>query len=300
MSVLRPLALTLLLASAPSVAAAQTSPYQPCTKTPAQADLDAARGLHQAAKQYLAKALYDRAIQSWLDAATFDCTKPEVFINIGNAYERLGDTEKAIVAYKTYIDRKGAAADPDTVEKVKNLSAMLVKNKRDAEAAAEVARANGNGDGGSGSGSGSGKDGSDGGGTALPSTDGPGIWPWVVTGTGGALALTGAVLLGVGGSKISSAEALCPSRDCGAAPPSTPIADLQAAQQDGNTGLMLQRSGGALLGVGLATAGGGLLWHFLTQPDKAASPTSPETTGGWHVVPQVGWGYYGASTQLAF
>jgi hypothetical protein len=284
----------LVLVTAADAAYAQgaSSQSQPCTKAPTQADLDAAKGLHQAAKQYLAKALYERAIQSWLDAAAFDCTKPEVFINIGGTYERMGDTNKAIASYQTYLDRKGAAADPDTVEKVKNLKALAAKNRQKAENDAASNSSN--------QASGS---------SEVPPPPeqpetgaGPGAWPWVLAGTGGAIAVTGAILLGVGASKISSAEALCPDRNCGAAPAGTPPEDLRAAQEKGNSGLTFERVGGTMVGVGLAAAGGGLLWHFLSAPTKtesAVDPTAPPSAK-WNVTPAVGWGYYGVSSKLTF
>ncbi len=290
----------LLLVAAPSLALtelalADPSPYEPCKKVPAQADLDAARGLHQAAKQYVAKALYERAIQSWFDAVTFDCTKPDVFINIGNAYERLGETGKAIVAYQTYIERKGAAANPDILEKVQNLKLMLEKNERDAHAATLPTNRNGNPPTGPDPGPAQDDSGNPNG-AAIP-------WPLIVTGTGGALALIGAIFLGVGSSKVAEAEVLCPDRKCAIGGAESTGAEDQAkrdALETGQQGVTFERGGGFFIGLGLATAGGGLAWHFLTEPDTSVKSQTPEPKSAWRVVPEIGWGYYGASSRVAF
>jgi tetratricopeptide (TPR) repeat protein len=77
---------------------------------------------------------------------------------------------------------------------------------------------------------------------------GPGIAPWIVLGSGAALVVVGAVLMGVGASDASSVT--------GAAD-GTHWSDLMGAANDANT---LWGVGLALGIVGLAAVGGGLGW----------------------------------------
>ena len=91
--------------------------------------------------------------------------------------------------------------------------------------------------------------------TAAPSEpEGPrpfGLTPWFVVGGGGALAIVGAILIPVGAGNVSSAEATCPPPNhvCTGSP-----AQNQSAVSQGNSGRASGRAGGALIGVGLASA----------------------------------------------
>lgn len=276
----RSLVMILAIVALADEAAAAGASYAPCTKTPTPSDLEGAKGLHSAAKQYLAKGAYDQAVQTWLAAYNFDCTKPEVFINIGKAYEGLGRVQDAVDAYQTYVDRKGPLADGATVLRLKALREELAaKQSASTEVSPAtpepVAPAATN---------------------AAPQTDsgtGAGPWPWVVVGTGGAVGIVGAALLGIGAGKVSDAENICPGRDCSKAPPGTDAAAVLAAQDDGNKGLTFQRAGVGLLAGGLAAAAGGVVWYLVAKPSAAA-------TASLRVSPIVGAGTYGVSATLPF
>lgn len=284
---LRSIALSLMLLTAAQEARAESSPYKPCTKTPTPSDIEGAKGLHLAAKQYLAKGEYKRAVETWNEAYGFDCTKPEVFINIGKSYEGLGDTAKAVVAYRTYVERKGAQADQETVAKVKSLEEKLAAQAKSTPVTPTPV----------------GPTEAEGptndllpGETEGQPTVGPGPWPWVVTGAGAALLFTGSVMLGIGSGKITDAEAVCPNRVCPSAAGGPDAATVNAALDDGNSGLRLQRIGASLLGVGVAAVGGGLTWYFVSRPSK----TEPSMSRRWQVLPELAPGHYGVSTRLAF
>ncbi len=262
--------------------------YPPCIKVPNDSDREAAKGLHQAAKQYFAKGQYERAIQSWMDAYNFDCTKHQVFINIGNAYEKMpGMTEKAIEAFETYIVRAtndprpdgSHGPEPEIVEKVANLKDLLRKPPPPPPPP-PIGPPHDNVD------------------IVVPATPekptgGPGPWPWVLTGSGGGIAVIGAILLGVGVPKVSSASAACPDR--------SKCTD-EDAKTKGNTGLALERAGGALIGIGVAAAAGGVIWYFVapkgapTTPGTAPAQPKPATT--LRIVP--GPGLVGLGAELAF
>lgn len=213
--------------------------YPPCDKTPSADDVEAAKGMHKAAEQYYAKARYDRAISSWQDAYSFDCSAHRLLINIGNAYEKLGKTEKAIEAFEVYIARMGDAADRNIVDKVKNLREQL--NSRDVADPSPVPDPTPNP-------------------TPTPvpdpidtSDEGPGPGPWILVGAGVAGAIVGGVLLGVGVGKENEALDQCPERRC---------ADPELKEL-GNEGLTLQVAGGTVLAVSLVAVAGGVVWYLV-------------------------------------
>lgn len=254
-----PLATGLILFTLSAPAAAE---YPPCDKTPSASDVEAAKGMHKAAEQYYARARYDKAIASWQEAYGFDCTAHRLLINIGNAHEKLGNTAEAIDAFETYIARMGSSADPTIVEKVKNLR-ELVSAKPDPNPQPDpvppppppkpVPDSRGDG--------------------------GPGVAPWVVVGVGGAVAIVGGIVMGIGIQKEAAAAEQCPERGDGGSCP-------QEVADDGNLGIRMQIGGGVTLGVGLAAAAGGLLWWALTMPsdgDAASLELGPVT-----VAPSVG------------
>src|SRR5262245_37013216 len=110
------------------------APYPECDHKPTQADLDGAKGAHRAASQFYDRGDYDKAIRYWLDAYAFDCTAHGVLQNIGNAYEKKGDKQAAIMTFETYLKRSGP--DPTTEAKVKNLKASLLAPPPSASASA--------------------------------------------------------------------------------------------------------------------------------------------------------------------
>jgi tetratricopeptide (TPR) repeat protein len=205
--------------------------------------VDAAKGLHKAAQQYYAKARYDRAIASWSDAYNFDCRAHRLLINIGNAYEKLGQTDKAIEAFETYLVRAGDGADPTIADKVENLKQLAAKPDPQPQPKPDPTPKPGpkpdpNGN-----------DGKTNGG-------GPGALPWVVVGIGAATTIAGAVLLGVGTKKISDAEVICPDHDS---------CNDESARSLGNEGLGLQNAGAAVLAIGVVAVGAGLVWFFVSD-----------------------------------
>ena len=85
--------------------AADPAPYPECDHKPTPADLEGAKGAHRAASQFYDRGDYDKAIRYWLDAYTFDCTAHGVLQNIGNAYEKKGDSARALELYQRALSR---------------------------------------------------------------------------------------------------------------------------------------------------------------------------------------------------
>lgn len=234
-----------------SAATAQTR-YPECDHTPSDSDVDAAKGLHKAAEQYYAKARYDRAIQSWNEAYGFDCRAHGLLINIGNAYEKLGETKKAVEAFETYLSRTGDSADPTVRDKVANLKELIQRQPQPPAPPSPdptpvpkpKPNPKPNGD--------------------QSVDEGPGPYPWIVVGIGGAIAIAGGVLLGVGIHYENVAAADCEDRqNC----------DDPDAARLGNQGLAMQRAGAVMLGVGGAGILAGILWFVL---DSSSSESAKE------------------------
>jgi tetratricopeptide (TPR) repeat protein len=260
---------------------AHAAPYPECERTPSSSDVDAAKGLHKAAEQYYAKGRYDKAIQSWLEAYGFDCRAHGLLINIGNAYEKLGETKKAVEAFETYLARTGDDADATIVDKVKNLKELLaLQEQKEPEVKPDPLPspkppppppANG-------------------GDKGTPDA-GPGPYPWVLVGIGGAVAIAGGVLLGVGLKNESDANDACPpceNDDCTEPPPPNRGNCPTDIAEKGNEALRLQPAGGVMLGVGGAAIIGGILWYEL-----GSSAAESQDEANLRVVPNVGPGFSG-------
>ena len=240
--------------------------YPTCTKKPTAADIQGAKGAHSAAVRFYERGDYDRAIQYWRDAYSFDCTAHGVLINIANAYEKKGDKQAAITTLETYLARAGS--DPTLEERVANMRKSLkpsAPTPAPTPTAAATSSATPNA-------------------TPPPSATGTpdspppategtrSIVPWVVIGGGAAAAIVGAILLPVGSGAVSSAETSCPDRQHLAGTPTSAAANCPSdVASKGNSGRTEMLAGGVLLGVGGAAIVGGLVWQFAFNKPKAAS-----------------------------
>jgi len=253
--------------------AADPAPVYPeCTHKASPQDNEAAKNAHKVATQLYAQGNYDKAIRYWNDAYGFDCTVNDLLINISNAYEKKGDRPGAIATLEAYLKRTGPNSDIEA--KVANLKAALAPAPT-ATAAPTVAPTV----------------------TAPPTATAPppppppppadgvrphGSTPWIVVGGGGAVALVGVIVLAVGLGTYSTAEAACP----------THVGCTGTVTDQGNTGNAEVHAGGALLGIGLAAAAGGLVWQLgFNKPGARAG------SGLW-VKPMGGLGSSGAPSGM--
>lgn len=272
------LAAGLALAGDPAVA---LNDYPECTRTPSDADLEGAKGAHKAGTQFYDRADYERAIQYWKDAYTFDCTAHSELINIASAYEKKGDRGGAISALETYLARATNATDKQTIqERVQNL-----KNSLKVSPAPSVSQSS----------SASRPppplptaSSSAGGDVGPPITPQPpyGFAPWVVAGAGVVPLLAGGILLPSGLSAISDSEKECPTRKgC-----------TQSVTDKGNSGRTQATVGGVLLGLGAAGIVGGLVWQFAFN-----NPVAPQTPAPVvRVLPTAAPGFAGIGVSGSF
>ncbi|MEJ7732248.1 MAG: tetratricopeptide repeat protein [Polyangiaceae bacterium] len=234
--------------------------FPPCSKEPSPADVEGAAGSHRAAKAYYERGEYDKAVQLWRDAYSFDCSKPAVFLNMANAYEKKGDTAAAVAMLETYLARVPKdAPDVGTISaKVQNLKASL-KSEPVAPVTPAVTTAPTT--------------------APAPTSTGPdtlpppsgarpyGVAPWIVTGVGVAALGAGVVVAIIGNGKVSDAEEQCTGRkSC-----PTPVAD------SGNTGRSMVTAGIIVAGVGAAAVTGGLIWQLgFNHPASSEAAARPE------------------------
>jgi tetratricopeptide (TPR) repeat protein len=272
-------ALAILLGVAVAVPAlgqsGQLSQYAACPDPPPKlspAQVDAAHVVFQAGQVAYDEGDYAKAVDAFKDAYKRDCSKTVLLVFIAKAYETKGDKAEAINALETYLKRAPNAADAETIKRrIENLKAQLAAQPTatatttttataTATATAPTATATS---------------------TAPPPPErAHSAGPWILVGAGGAAVVTGAILLGVGLSKRSQANTLCPNGSC-AIPADKPRAEALSA--DGTTFANI----GIIVGsVGLAAVVGGLIWHFV-------EPTGPVKDAKLQIVPQFQPGYGG-------
>ena len=249
----------------------ETYPF--CSRQPTDSDLKGAKGSHEAAKQYLERGVYDKAIQSWNEAYGFDCSRPSVFQNLSTAYEKKGDRAMTIALLEVLIERDPTVDKPTTQAKIDNLVKALsdepmptvAPDLTKVTAPPEKPR-DPNAD------------------THLERPFGPA--PWITLGLGSAVMLSGIPVLVIGRGKVADAEKACPShKNCSS-----------DSQSTGNTGNVLTAVGASMIAGGGAIAIGSLVWQLAGNGEKRV----PNTASRWHVTPSVGLGFTGATVDGRF
>jgi len=228
---------------------------------------------------------YPKAIELFKDAYKRDCSKQILLDYIARAYEAKGEKGEAINALETYLKRNPKADDADQVKKrIENLKAALA-----AQNAPPNPTGTGTGTAPTATGTGTAATAT---GTSTapvpPASGGHTLTPWIVTGAGGVLTITGVVLLIVGQGKIASSKVGCTNGVANCDAQKTP-AERQSLNNSGTT---LSNVGLVTGLVGVAAVGGGLAWHFL-------EPTGAKP-GAAKLIPEVSPNYAGLSLSGAF
>lgn len=257
--------------------------YPECTKKPTDADLKGAKGSHNAAKQFLERGQYDKAIQSWNDAYGFDCSRPSVFYNLANAYERAGDRPMTIAVLELAIQRDPDADKPTLTAKTENLKKALANEPKGAP---EGPKADGKGAGAGPTTGGDAAKPGDHGGRGPRRMERPfGPAPWITFAVGGAALVASVPVLIVGRGKVSDAEKVCPThKGCD-----------NATRDLGNSGNTLTG-----VGIGLAAGGGAIAIGSLVWQLAGNRPRPVPERAGLHVVPIVGASVGGAAVGGSF
>ena len=259
-------------------------------------DVERAHTVFLSGKGFLDESNYDKAISYFKDAYSIDCSVHGILPIIATAYERKGDKAEAIHALGEYILRVPNTPDREVIERrIRNLREQLAQERPMATAATTAPNGTTTavptatttvptGDTGSTA-------------TATPPTSSTGsppppaagehsVAPWALVGVGGALVVTGAVLLVLGSGKVSNANSTCPGH----------VGCAQSVADDGNAGRLMETIG--IIGgiAGIVGVGAGLVWHFTEGgPAQTAS-----TSRGTYVTPVVTPGFAGMSLGGSF
>lgn len=246
------------------VAAADIEPYPTCTTKPTPSETRAAQGAFEAGSGSYEEADYPKAIMYWRDAYRRDCTAHMLLLNLANAYEKMGDKPGAIHALRTYIERVPDDKTRSSLERrIQNLEMQVstgTETKQDAAAPAPTAT----------------ETAPPPTATSAPTSDQPppakqSIAPWIVVGSGAALAIVGGLVYLGGSKKVGDSEDVCGG---GRACPNTD--EGRQAAEDGDSGRTQMVAGGVVGGIGVVAVAGGLVWHFaFDKPTSTTQATRP-------------------------
>jgi hypothetical protein len=296
----KPLLVLLLLGMAVAVPALaqppSTYPAACDASKVSKSDVERAHTVFLSGKGFLDESNYDKAISYFKDAYSIDCSVHGILPIIATAYERKGDKAEAIHALGEYILRVPNTPDREVIERrIRNLRDQLAQ-ERPTSTAVTTAPADTTGAVPTAPTTGSTTEPTS---TATsttapsstgtpppPSTGGHSVAPWAVVGIGGALVVTGAILLVVGSGDVTNANTACPSHmNC-----------ASSVASNGNTGRTMETVG--IIGgiAGIVGVGAGLVWHFT----ESTAPQTASTTPGTYVSPVVAPGFAGMSLGGSF
>jgi hypothetical protein len=220
-----------------------TSSADRCSETAPPKDPEAARVAFRAGQTAFSEGAYARAVALWDQAYRDDCSAHALLLNLAMAQELLGRPDAAIHTLRLFNRR---SPESPYVEANERRIVRLEKEVADrGRAQTPIQR------------------------PALAPVERPAAQvdhsasldvPLAVTVTGGVLALVGTVLYIEGRASAGSAEGRCgASRQA--------CADLDGVV-DGERARSRAEVGGWLAGAGLGVAAGGLIWHFLSGPER--------------------------------
>jgi hypothetical protein len=297
----KPLLLLVLLGMAVAVPALaeppSTYPAACDASKVSKIDVERAHTVFLSGKGFLDESNYDKAISYFKDAYSIDCSVHGILPIIATAYERKGDKAEAIHALGEYILRVPNTPDREVIERrIRNLREQLAQEKPTATAVPTAPTATTTGVPTATTTAPTGEATSTS--TAIAPTGSTGTpppplpagehstVPWVLVGVGGALVVTGAVLLVVGSGKVSTANNACPSHS---------QCDSSVATE-GNTGRTMETVG--IIGgiAGIVGVGAGLVWHFT----EGGAAQTASTGRGSYVTPVVTPGFAGMSLGGSF
>ncbi len=271
-----------VLAGTAVASAAEDSPkpYPECTQQPTDGDVAAAKGAFQAGQAAFNEADYNRAITYWEDAYRRDCTAHALLLNLARAYELNEQKRMAVTSLETFLARNPSTAQRDQIAR-----RIEVLNEKIAREQSQTTPNTGTGPVGTPTGP-----------TTEPPVDGSAkpsrpILPLIVAGGGGVVAIIGGVLYFGAKSDRDDVEAKC-GGSASSCPAGSPFIE------EGNSANS-RMTVSSIIGIGgLAIAGGGIAWYFLSEPEPAAASIKASTRARF--APAVAPGYAGVSLGGSF
>jgi tetratricopeptide (TPR) repeat protein len=173
--------------------------------------------------------------------------EPVLLYNLGRAYDGMGENEKAVDAYKHYLEQVPDAKDKGAL--TRRIETLEKQIERDKQLAEDERRRQQQSD----------KDKNQPPPTTTQGSGGPGIWPWVVTGVGAATIGAGLFVGIQAKSKRSDAQDNPISRD---------------AQSDYDSAKSMATTANVLLIAGTVITAGGVTWALLSRKKGEAPAES--------------------------
>jgi len=231
-----------LALSGPAFAAEWSPNEEDGCAAPAVGGTDAAKEAFRAGQAAFNEGAYGQAVQHWSRAYDQDCTAHALLLNLATAQELLGRPDDAIHALRLFNKRAPDSPYVDAnlkrIDRLQRASAERAREKarRDAVAKPILVRP-----------------------TVSPSEPpSPSIsLPLAVAGAGAVVTLGGAALFVEGRYSASAASDQCRTGPAGCLDADAVIAGERARAR--------AETGGWIIGAGLITTAGGVLWHLLAE-----------------------------------
>jgi tetratricopeptide (TPR) repeat protein len=229
------------------------SDTEACREEPGVSDIESAKDAFRAGQSAFNEGAYSRAAELWTIAYDQDCTAHALLLNLAMAQELLGRPNEALHALRLFNrrapDSSYAQANRKRIERLERAARekarARVRRERDHSERRELAP------------------------PTLSQAEGDSLsLPLVLVVTGAAATLIGGALYAEARFSAAAAANSCgsSSTDC------TSVASLV----DGERARARAETAGWMMGAGLVTGAGGLLWHLLTQGSRPlASPGDP-------------------------
>ncbi|WP_394824342.1 tetratricopeptide repeat protein [Pendulispora albinea] len=259
--------------------------YPECKNNPTEAESEAAHGAYLAGKGSFDEADYVTAVTYFKDAYRRDCTKHELLNALSRAYELKGDRAEAINALETYLRRvpPNAPGNDAIQRRLVALKAQSTTASTPPPTPVPAGPAS----------------------TVSPATTPPApsdpvpdrpasthtVYPWIVAGGGVVLIAAGVSVWAIGTSQINASKDDAKAAKCDGTRCPEGV-DVKPFQDKNDSGATKRGIGFTLMGVGAAAVAGGIVWHFL---EPKLSPSRRVQAR-----PDLGPGYAGLSLGGSF
>jgi len=227
-------------------------PEDGCAEPRSAQDPEAARVEFRAGQTAFSEGAYARAVELWNQAYRDDCTAHALLLNLAMAQELLGRPEDAIHTLTLFNRRSPTSPYVEAnLRRIQRLQRGAAEQRRDRDRRERLDWAPAN--------------------RPAPAEEKPRLsLPLAVTVAGGAVAAVGGLLFVEGRVSAASADERCGSRE----------ACIRVdGLIDGERARSRAEMGGWIGSAGLITAAGGLVWHFISQPERPLDQASPPPSG---------------------
>jgi hypothetical protein len=223
-----------------------------CAEPRGAQDPEAARVSFRAGQTAFSEGAYGRAVELWNQAYRDDCTAHALLLNLAMAQELLDRPDDAIHTLRLFNRRSPTSPYVEAnTKRIQRLERSAAERRREHARRERLDWTPVN--------------------RPAPADEGSRLsLPLAVAVAGGAIAVVGGVLFLEWRASAASADDRCGSREACSA-----VGGLV----DGERARSRAEVGGWIGAAGVATAAGGLVWHFLSQPERPLDQASPPPSG---------------------